>query len=263
MVGGKDLSNPPENDFWGMTGAILRKLDAKQRAKFEKTARPESEPSQTKKGDAPATGSRQASVKITSLHKLAVAYHTQKKYEEAERLYQEGLSAMIAADGSQNPEFAQLLNNLGRLYFDQKRYREAEPHYTRSLALVEESLGKDHPKVTRRLVNLADLYFATGKHSEADAHYRRAISIEEREFGSRHPTTVGRLRSYAVMLRSMNKIAEAEAVEARAYFPRPAQDRRTTRERRSQEIPTSLQGISMHERRPSKSRRTGKVRRRS
>lgn len=257
------MKNPPDNDFWGMTGAILRKLDAKQRAVYEKTARRQDELSQPEKKEAASPGPSKPAGNITSLHKLAVAYHTQKRYEEAERLYQEALAAMNAAGAPNDPEFAQLLNNLGRLYFEEKRYKEAEPLYTRSLALVEESLGRDHPKVARRVVNLADLYFAVGKHSEALAHYQRAVAIEEREFGPKHPTTVGRLRSYAAMLRNMNRTAEAEAVEARAYFPRPAQDRRTTRERRSQEVPTALQGISMHERRRPKTRRAEKGRRRS
>ena len=246
-----------------MTGAILRKLDAKQRAVYEKTARRQDELSQPEKKEAASPGPSKPAGNITSLHKLAVAYHTQKRYEEAERLYQEALAAMNATVAPNDPEFAQLLNNIGRLFFDQKRYKEAEPLYTRSLALVEESLGRDHPKVARRLVNLADLYFATGKHSEADAYYRRAISIEEKALGPKHSTTVSRRRSYAVMLRNMNKIAEAEAVEASAYFPRTERDRRLARERRVQEVPTALQGISVHERRRPKTRRTGKGRRRS
>lgn len=242
---------------------MLRKLDAKQRAMYEKTARHQDELSKPEKRDAASAGPSKPAANITSLHKLAVAYHTQKRYAEAERLYQEALVAMTATVAPNDPEFAQLLNNIGRLYFEQKRYKEAEPLYTHSLALVEESLGRDHPKVARRLVNLADLYFAIGKHSEADAYYRRAVSIEERALGSKHHTTVSRLRSYAVMLRNMNKIAEAEAVEARAYFPRTERDRRSVRERRVQEVPTALQGISVPGRRRPKDRRTGKGRRRS
>jgi tetratricopeptide (TPR) repeat protein len=160
-------------------------------------------------------------------------------------------------------EYAQLLNNLGRLYFEQRRYGEAGPLYARSLAMVQASLGRDHPKVARRLVNLAELHFATGKHSEADACYQRALAIEEKAFGPRHSTTVSRLRAYAAMLRKMHRIQEAEAAEARAYLPRPAQDLRATPDRRGQEIPTSVQAISMPERRRSRTRRTDKVRRRS
>ncbi|MBI2819214.1 MAG: tetratricopeptide repeat protein [Acidobacteria bacterium] len=246
-----------------MTGAVLRKLDAKQRAMYEKTARRQDESLPPEKKDAASAGPSKPAVNITSLHKLAVAYHTQKRYEEAERLYQEALVAMTATVAPSDPEFAQLLNNIGRLYFEQMRYKEAEPLYSHSLALVEESLGRDHPKVARRLVNLADLYFAIGKHSEADAYYRRAVSIDEKAFGPKHHTTVSRLRSYAVMLRNMDKIAEAEAVEARAYFPRTERDRRSARERRVQEVPTALQGISVPGRRRTKDRRTGKGRRRS
>ena len=260
--GGNPLNKPPDDEFRGRTGAILHQLDANQRAEQKKPERPEPQPSEANQGAAPVTGSPRLAGNITSLHKLAVAYHTQKRYEEAEHLYQQALAALIAADNSRNSEYAKLLNNLGRLYFEQNRYKEAAPLYARSLAFVEESLGRDHPKVARRLVNLADLYFATGKHSEADACYRRAISIEEREFGPKHSTTVGRLRAYAKMLRKMDKTAEAEAVEARAYFPRPEQDRRSITDRRTQKVPTGLKGESMDERRSPTNRRTAKTTRR-
>ena len=246
-----------------MTGALIRKLDAGARPKPEKTAPPQREPSPIGPGEASGAKSSEVSGNITSLHKLALAYYTQRNYEAAERAYLQALAAIQASARRDHPELSQLLNNLGRLYFDQKRYQDAEPLYSHSLAIVEKEFGGDHPKVARRLVNLADLYFATGKHSEADACYRRAVSIEEREFGLKHPTTMGRLRSYAVMLRNMGKLAEAEAMEARAYFPRPGQERRSMPDRRFQEVPTSLQGISVPDRRRRKLRRTGQSRRRS
>ena len=73
---------------------------------------------------------------------------------------------------------------------------------------------------------------------------------------------MGRLRSYAVMLRNMGNLVEAEAMDARAYFPRPGQVRRSMPDRRLQEVATSLQGISVPDRRRPKRRRTGKSRRR-
>jgi hypothetical protein len=69
-----------------MTGSILRKQDAKQRARHENARRPDVRRSEPNSGDAPAKRPIPSSDKIISLHKLAVAYYTQKRYEESERL---------------------------------------------------------------------------------------------------------------------------------------------------------------------------------
>jgi tetratricopeptide (TPR) repeat protein len=243
-----------------MTGALLRKIDAQQR---ETPVPSEPTPSDAAQSDATTTDSSPLPGNVTSLHKLALAYHAQKKYEEAERTYQEALAALVAAENPRNREYAQLLNNLGHLYFEQKRYREAEPLYARSLANVEESFGRDHPKVARRLANLADLYFAVGDYSKADACYRRAVSIEEKEFGAKHPATVSRRRAYAAMLRDLSRTDEAKAVEAQAYFSRAEGDRRSLPDRRVRKMRSTLHRMMGQDRRRLVNRRSGKVRRRA
>ena len=126
---------------------------------------------------------------------------------------------------------------------------------------MEDRFGSEHPKVARRLANLAELCLAVGKQAEARVHYQRAVAIEEKEFGPQHPTTLKSLRSYATMLRKMNQTAEAEAVEARVHIQRAEWERRVAGERRVQEVPTALQGISVPDRRQRKERRRKRGRR--
>ena len=167
----------------------------------------------------PASGYSTGNSQITSVHKLAVCYHTQKNYEQAERLYLKALSALRNSVGQTAPEFGQVLNNLARLYHTLGRHEEAEPLYKQSLAVPERHYGEYNPKVARRLANLAELYCAMGRHEESIVHYQRAIAIVEREFGPTHPTTVKTLRAFAAMLKTMNRTADGQAIEKRLGCP--------------------------------------------
>ena len=227
------MSQPPD-DFWGMTGSILKRLDAQARQKKETPQDPGGDAaSHPENQTASAISSPKLSQEASSIHRLAVLYHSQLKYGEAERLYQKGRVLLESAAVRNNPELASLLNNLGRLYFEQNRYAEAEPLLRRSLEMAEAIFGKDHLKVARRLANMAALSLATGRFTEADSLYHRALTIEERELGLQHSDTVKTSRTYVAMLRQLNNLAKAEAVAAYFFILRSVQDRRVVGERRA------------------------------
>src|SRR5437879_11900022 len=81
----------------------------------------------------------------TSLHNLAVVYHDERKYAEAEPLYKRALGIWEKAGGMENPEAAATLNSLGELYRTQGKYAEAEPLHKRALAIRSEErrVGKE------------------------------------------------------------------------------------------------------------------------
>ena len=97
-----------------------------------------------------------------SLNNLAMLYHTQGKYAEAEPLYQRLLAIREKALGPEHPDVATSLNNLADLYRAQGKYAEAEPLYQRLLAISEKTVpssitveahgGVDH---TNGLIGLA------------------------------------------------------------------------------------------------------------
>ncbi|MBI4461258.1 MAG: tetratricopeptide repeat protein [Acidobacteria bacterium] len=114
------------------------------------------------------------------LHKLAVLYHKQEKYPEAEALYGRSLAISRKTLGESHQEIATILNNLARLYQGQKRYADAEPLYLQSVAILEQIFGPDHPKVATRLKNLASLYRAAGEEAKAVPFQKRALEILEK-----------------------------------------------------------------------------------
>lgn len=63
----------------------------------------------------------------TSLNNLALLYHTQGKYTQAEPLYQRALAICEHELGPNHPDTATSLNNLAALYRNQGKYTQAEP----------------------------------------------------------------------------------------------------------------------------------------
>jgi tetratricopeptide (TPR) repeat protein len=162
-----------------------------------------------------ATSFTSTTSKIASAHKLALCYHAQKNYDQAERMYKEALASLDTPVGRKEAEYGQVLNNLARLYHCQGKFDAAEPLYRKSLDAVQQHYGEFHPKVARRLTNLAELFRAMGRNVESIIHFQRAAAIMERNAGLEDPTTVRTLKSYAAMLRKVNRITDAEEVEAR------------------------------------------------
>ena len=112
-----------------------------------------------------------------TLNTLAVLYHVQRKYAQAEPLYQRVLKLLEQTVGPEHPTLATTLNNLAVVYEAQDKYREAEPLYQRALTLIEHTLGPEHPNLAAALDNYADLLRKMQREAEAEATEVRAKAI--------------------------------------------------------------------------------------
>ncbi|MEH1816742.1 MAG: tetratricopeptide repeat protein [Nostoc sp.] len=127
---------------------------------------------------------------IAKLNTLGLVYDDQRRYREAETLYQKASSILDQLVGEEHPYVATTLNNLAVNYRFQGRYKEAEPFYIKALALRRKLLGKEHPDVAQSLNNLAGFYLFKGRYREAEPLYIEALNIFERCLGANHPNTV-------------------------------------------------------------------------
>jgi tetratricopeptide (TPR) repeat protein len=219
------MTNPPDDDLLGMTGYIMRRLEAQKNLKKNQGTN-QDPPTKSKEVSSPVSYLK-SSREINSHHRLALLYHTKDKLDDAERLYLEVLAALAQARVARPLETAQCLNNLARLYYEQKRYEEAEPLYHRSLKITEEIYGEAHPKAARRVSNLAELYCATGRIAEAAELYQRVLSIEEDELGRAHRSTKKTAQAYAALLRTLLQLDKADAVESHFDVRRVICERRS------------------------------------
>ena len=131
----------------------------------------------------------------SSLDNLAQLYQGQRKYEEAEPLFQRALAIREGAFAADHPEVAKALNNLAVLYFIRRKYAEAEPLYQRLLAINEGILGPEHPDLATSIHNFGNLYRLQGKYGEAEPLFQRALAIREKVLGPQHPLVATTLNS--------------------------------------------------------------------
>jgi len=126
----------------------------------------------------------------TSLNNLALLYHNQGKYSEAEPLYLDALEMKRRLFTGDHPDVATSLNNLASLYHKQGKYSEAEPLYLDALEMTKRLFTGDHPDVATSLNNLAVLYDNQGKYNKAEPFYLEALAIFERVLGTDHTNTI-------------------------------------------------------------------------
>ena len=119
-----------------------------------------------------------------TLNTLAVLYHSQRKYVQAESLYQHVVKLLEQTIGPDHPTLATTLNNLAVVYEAQDKYAEAAPLYRRALALIERTLGPDHPNLAATLDNYADLLRKMQREAEAESTEARAKAIWAKQKGA-------------------------------------------------------------------------------
>jgi CHAT domain-containing protein len=134
----------------------------------------------------------------------------------ARPLYERALAIWEKELGSNHPDTALGLNNLGHLLAAMGDLAEARPLYERALAICEKELGRSHPDTARGLNNLGSLLEAMGDLAEARPLYERALAINEKQLGPNHPRTAVSLNSLAVLCVGLNQEDEAFALMQRA-----------------------------------------------
>jgi CHAT domain-containing protein/tetratricopeptide (TPR) repeat protein len=147
---------------------------------------------------------------------LAWVYQQQRKYVDAEALYNRALAIKQKAFGTDHPSLAASLNSLAIVYEAEGEYAQAEVLYKRALAIKQKALGKDHPSVAGSLNNLAILYKREGKYVEAEGFYKSALAIMEKALGTTHPDLALIVNNLATVYRDQGEYAEAEEQYKRA-----------------------------------------------
>lgn len=150
------------------------------------------------------------------LHEAGRYCKQHAQYAEAEPLLTRALKITESSYGSEHPDTAACLNNLGTMYDDQGKHTEAEPLYVRSLSILEKELGPHNPRVARALNNLAYLYTKQDKYEEAEPLLTRAIGILEKELGPDDPAVGTGLNNLAYLFTKQDKDEEAESLYKRS-----------------------------------------------
>jgi tetratricopeptide (TPR) repeat protein len=138
------------------------------------------------------------------------------EYPTAELVANRGLAIQERAIGSDHPDVARSLNNLGIVYWQQGRFAEAESVHLRELAIEETALGAGHPELARSLNNLANVYRDQARYAQAESLYARALAIWETALGPDHPLVAIGLNNLANVYHDQARYAEEEPLHMRA-----------------------------------------------
>jgi tetratricopeptide (TPR) repeat protein len=90
------------------------------------------------------------------------------------------LAIFEAAYGSDRPEVAQALDNLGVVLRELGELPQARAHHKRALAIFEATYGPDHPDIATTLDNLGAVLRALGEPSKAQTYQQRAQTIKQK-----------------------------------------------------------------------------------
>jgi len=75
---------------------------------------------------------------------LALTYHNQGRWDEAEKLQVEVMDARKVKLGSQHPDTLQVMADLALTYKSQERLAEAESLLSRAVQTMQQVMGSEH-----------------------------------------------------------------------------------------------------------------------
>ncbi len=140
----------------------------------------------------------------------AEALQEQRRFVEAEKLYQEALDIRRQVLGEQHADTATACNDLAECLGAQGKYTAAEPLHRQALSIRRQILGEEHPNTAAAYNNLAiNLYFQ-GQTAAAEPFFRQALALFRRVHGEEHPDTIRACNNLAINLVCQNKTGEAE-----------------------------------------------------
>ena len=112
--------------------------------------------------------------------------------------------------GEAHPDYARILNMLGRMFDDQGDYARAEPLYRQALEIKKNALGASHPDYATGLNILALFYADHGDHARAEPLYRQALEIKKKALGAGDPACAATLNNLAMLFEAQGDYARAE-----------------------------------------------------
>ena len=128
----------------------------------------------------------------------------------AEADYLSALQIYKRVLGSEHPEVAKSLINLGIFYLSHDNLVQAEVSFQQALNIQQQSLGMDHPDRAKGLDGLAELFYRRKAYARSEELGKQALHIRRQKLGPYHPEIVQNLHGIASSLAVQRKDKEAE-----------------------------------------------------
>ena len=129
--------------------------------------------------------------------------------EEAE---EEDLKVVEAKFGSNHPQVAFSLIDLGMTYNRHRKHEEAALCFKRAITITENASG-DYLLVALSLARLALLYLMHGKLDKAELFYKKSLIIRGKIRGEGNPFVESELEYFMDFIKNFVKLVEAKELE--------------------------------------------------
>ena len=147
-----------------------------------------------------------------ALLELGAVYQRKGRFEDAERIFEETMLAMIEIGGEYHPTTLVAMNNLGNIYEQMGFYDDAEPLLEQTLDGMEIAMGQSHPQTARTRNNLALLHESQGNFREAEPLYNTSYEYISESLGKNHPDALGMQNNLAYLYMLMEEYEAAAAL---------------------------------------------------
>ena len=140
---------------------------------------------------------------------LGAVYQRKSMFEEAEKIFEETMLAMLEVAGEYHPTALVAMNNLGNIYEQLGFYDDAEPVLRQTLDGMVIAMGQSHPQTARARNNLALLHESQGNFREAEPLYSASYKHISKSLGENHPDAIGIQNNLAYLYMMMAKYEPA------------------------------------------------------
>jgi len=148
-----------------------------------------------------------------SLSNLAVLQQQLGNPDAAEASWNRLLGIADKGYGNESPQYALVLNNLGRIEMARQNYVMAENHFALARALLERKLGANSLETAEAAYNQAKALEAQGKIGQALQLIRYAASLSQLQLGMSNPVCQQR---WSDMINLENQAVKLAAVKSPA-----------------------------------------------
>lgn len=137
-------------------------------------------------------------------------------YDEAEPHLRSALETRRRLFGSEHPEVANSMNDLGELLTEKGDLALAEELYRSAIEISRRTRGPEHADTAGIMHNLAALLLLKGELEDAERVQRETLAIRRRALGNDHIDVAQSLNDLGVILGTRGNFAEAEGLHREA-----------------------------------------------
>src|SRR2546426_1745054 len=143
---------------------------------------------------------------------IGALYYETRQFRQAEEMQRVALAIRRKRFGSESPQAAASLNELGIALLADGKLSEAEQVNREALGIRRRRFGNENADVATSQNNLAHVYTQMGRLTEAEALAREALATRQRLFGNPSVEVADSLGNLVVILGDKRQWSEAEAM---------------------------------------------------